>query len=589
MTARTAPARRRTYGRLTHEPAGETFRSRPGWRIDAAPHVLMRLRRVFARVQSTRGGAILVVDTTETARDLAWVLERWPLEMDRATATLLRARARAYDEAIASVDVILAGAAATRPSGELLEPAREPRPYQLVAADLALATGRLLVTDEVGLGKSMTGLLVLRDKTALPALIVTLTHLPKQWQGEVEKTFPGLRTHIVTKGTPYDVTSRRRGGDGQPPDVLIMSYSKLRGWADHLAPLVNTVIFDEAQELRRNGSERYTAAAQVADGARFRVGLTATPVWGYGGEIHNVISVLAPDALGSREEFAREWGLGEGDKLMVRDPAALGEYLRDQGLMIGRTRRELARELPPAVRVTHTVDVDEDTLDRLSDDAADLARTIIDRAAAPKDLWRISGDLDWRMRHATGVAKAPYVAEFVRLLLETEHQVVVFAWHRDVIAELDRRLAVFNPVFYTGEESPAQKLQSEAMFKGGASRVLVMSLRSGAGLDGLQDHARVCVFAELDWSPGVHDQCIGRLRRDGADDNPDPVVAYFLVADDGADPVIAEVLNLKRQQAEPLLDPTAALFETNPDNTDRVRTLAHAVLARRRGPRRKAS
>lgn len=42
---------------------------------------------------------------------------------------------------------------------------------------------------------------------------------------------------------------------------------------------------------------------------------------------------------------------------------------------------------------------------------------------------------------------------------------------------------------------------------------VIMSLRSGAGVDGLQKHSRVAVFGERDWSPQVHEQCIGRIRR----------------------------------------------------------------------------
>jgi hypothetical protein len=46
------------------------------------------------------------------------------------------------------------------------------------------------------------------------------------------------------------------------------------------------------------------------------------------------------------------------------------------------------------------------------------------------------GDFDWKMRQATGIAKAPYVAEFVKLLLESEQKVVLFGWHRDVYDDL---------------------------------------------------------------------------------------------------------------------------------------------------------
>ncbi|MDQ3722695.1 MAG: SWF/SNF helicase family protein, partial [Actinomycetota bacterium] len=216
---------------------------------------------------------------------------------------------------------------------------------------------------------------------------------------------------------------------------------------------------------------------------------------------------------------------------------------------------------------------------RLADEAVDLAELILAREGTKSELWRASGDFDWKLRHATGVAKAGYVAEFVRLLLENDEPVVLFGWHRDVYAIWAERLADFNPAFYTGTESPNQKLASRDAFLNGDSRLLVMSLRAGSGLDGLQDVAHVAVFGELDWSPGMHDQCIGRLHRDG---QAESVVAYFLVSDHGADPVMAEVLSLKRMQSEPLRDPDAPLFEQTIDAGDRVRRLADDVMRRRR-------
>jgi hypothetical protein len=57
------------------------------------------------------------------------------------------------------------------------------------------------------------------------------------------------------------------------------------------------------------------------------------------------------------------------------------------------------------------------------------------------------------MRRATGLAKAPYVADFVRLLLESEPKVVLFGWHRDVYEIWLDRLADLNPSLYTGSES----------------------------------------------------------------------------------------------------------------------------------------
>jgi superfamily II DNA or RNA helicase len=541
------------------------------WLIVAEPHVMVRVKRLFGRVQASRTGGVMVTDTAEIARDLQWLLDRYPLQMDDATRTRLDGQGelfRAREEAIVR---ILDGGRVQ----DLREPARPAREYQRIAADLAITTGRLLCTDELGLGKSMVGTLVLRAPNALPALVVCPTHLPKQWEREIAVTLPWLRTHTVTKATPYDPTTRR--GVTEQPDVLIMSYSKLRGWRDHLAGTMRTVVFDEAQELRRNGTEKWTAAAAIADGAGYRVGLTHTPIYNYGGEIHNIMSILAPDALGTREEFLREWGSGDpyDDKGKVKDPASLGAYLREQGLMLGRTRTEVGRELPDVLRVPQEIDADPDALDRIAGDAAEMARLILAADTDRNVKFRLAGQLDWKMREATGIAKAPFVAGFVRLLLESEKKVLLLGWHRAVYDVWMEQLREFNPVLYTGSESPLQKARHAEDFISGDSRVLVMSLRSAAGLDGLQEACRVAVFGELDWSPQVHEQAIGRLHRDG---QTDPVLAYFLHTDSGSDPAIVETLQIKRGQSEPMMSTDGKLFAQTVDNGDRIRRLAESVL-----------
>lgn len=69
----------------------------------------------------------------------------------------------------------------------------------------------------------------------------------------------------------------------------------------------------------------------------------------------------------------------------------------------------------------------------------------------------------------------------------------------------------------------------------------------GNGIDGLQHACRTVVFGELEWPPGVIDQNIGRVQRDG---QTDPVTAYILVSESGSDPVMTEVLGVKREQLE---------------------------------------
>jgi hypothetical protein len=95
-------------------------------------------------------------------------------------------------------------------------------------------------------------------------------------------------------------------------------------------------------------------------------------------------------------------------------------------------------------------------------------------------------------------------------LLSSEGKLILFGWHRAVYAVWMERLADY-PVMYTGSESASAKAATIQRFLDGDARGLIMSLRSGAGIDGLQNVASTLVFGELDWSSGVHRQAIGRL------------------------------------------------------------------------------
>ncbi|AIZ01764.1 helicase [Arthrobacter phage vB_ArtM-ArV1] len=567
----TAP---RTYGTYAYEQVGNRGR----WVLNLEPAVAMRAKHIFRRVQQTIAGTVAVMDSLDVARDLEWLMERWPLEpADAGTATRLYQTARAHRRREETVQRIVSG---QQRLDLPREPAKAPRDYQLVAVDLLRSTGRLLLTDSRGLGKTFTGLLNSVHTDALPMLVVPPAHLPGRWATEAQEAFPFLNVQTAKKGTPPENWTPE-----DMPDVLIVPYSKLAGWANHLMGVPRTIVFDEVQDLRTGkGTRKGLAAAMLCQETPYKLGLTATPIYNYGGEIWNILDILAPGELGTAEEFSREWGSASANgKIAVKDPAALGSYLREQGLMLGRNRRDVGRELPPHVTVPVTVESDPEALEKVKGDARAMAELILANTTSSWDRMKAAGELDWKLREATGIAKAPYVAEFVRLLLESEERIVLFGWHRavyDIWADL---LAEFNPVFYTGSESNTQKDAAAAAFIRGDSRILIMSLRSGSGVDGLQEASKVCVFGELDWSPQVHLQGIGRLDRDPADPTIDltqvePTVAYFLTTDDGSDPVIMETLGIKRNQSEPIVNPDGKLTPNAAPDVSRARSLAKQIL-----------
>lgn len=564
-----------TLGTITHHVPAT---GRPYWEVTAQPHVMGKLKRVLPRVQPQRTGSIHVVDTPDVAADLQWFRSRYPLDLDPVAGKELSKRVDAYEARQQAMKDVLAGGGSFRGA---MDPLRPLRDYQVTGNAMMRASQRMILGDDAGLGKTITGLSLLSDPDALPALVVCQTHLPGQWLRELAATWPLLVGHVVKGTKPYDLAKLRKH-PGYVPDVIIAPYSRVAGWADELAGKVKTVLLDECQELR-NGvdTDKGRGVAQVADQANYVIGLSATPVYNYADEIWSLYSIIAPHALGSREEFLREWKATEdvsGKGARIADPAALGTYLRSEGLLLRRTRADVKRELREPLRIRQFVESDPAAIERVvTGNAAELAKLILDQSADRKQRFVAKGQLDAEIRQATGVAKAPYVAAFVKMLLESEERVVLVGWHRAVYALWQEQLAEYRPVLYTGSESPAQKKAAVDAFTGGDSRVLILSVRSGAGLDGLQHHCSAMVFGELDWSPAVHDQALWRLDRDGQDAT---VVGYFLVSDQGSDPSMDEVLQLKSSQSEPIRDPNAPLIAAKPrEAVDHIERLAESILA----------
>ena len=556
---------------------------RQHWAIVCEPHVRARLKRVFPRAPQQAGVVSTLLATPENSRELHWFLMRYPMVISDADSISMESLADQHVHQEESMAALLAGRLEIPP----FELAKPPREYQRIGAAAAAIRGGLLLADDLGLGKTVTGICPMSTPANLPAVVVYPAALPNHWPEKMAEFAPSLRVHHIRSGRPYPLVRqpRQRLPDlwDTLPDVILVSYHKLRGWADTLAELVQYVVFEECQQLRSPGTDIYRAAVRVANAAKLRMGLTATPIYNYGAEFFHVVDALLPGSLGDYDEFIREWCIAApGGKSKLQDAETFGAYLRREGIMLRRTRKEVGRELPALTKVPHEIESARDVLANLQGDAMALARVILARNENYRgEKMQASGQFDQLVRQATGIAKAPFVAEFVRLLVESGQQVVLFGWHREVYGIWQERLAEFNPAMYTGCESPAQKQAAKNAFISGEARVLLMSLRAGAGVDGFQHCCSTVVFGELDWSPGVHEQCIGRVHRDG---QAEPVMAYFLISNEGSDPIVADVLGVKREQIEGVRNPGEHLVERRDIGENQLRALAKAFLEAKGSP-----
>lgn len=551
---------RRTYGEARYDP------DRRHWVIERCePHVALRLKKIFPRISTSSVAPFRLYDSPDTCADLDWFLDRYPLAMSAPDKDRMKTHRALFEREQAEVEKLLLPGRIPVHSGSGLKPGCALRDYQVVMTELTERVKRVLICDGVGLGKSYEGIGVALKPKNQPAAIVVQAHLPSQWQEKIEE-FSYLSVHAIRRTTPYDLP---------PAQVYIFKYSQLAGWVDVFREgFFRTAIFDEVQELRTGRAAQKGQGARVlADNAETVVGLTATPIYNWAVEVFNIAEIIKPGLLGTREEFLREWCAG--DDRVVADPAALGTYLRECHFMLRRTRSDVGKEMARASTIVESVGYDDKAVAQAGEIAAALAMkslrgSFVERGQAAREL-------DMFAREMTGISKARYVAQFVRMLLEAGEPVLLSGWHRAVYEIWNEELKTFKPVMYTGTETPSQKDAAKQAFMDGTTDLMIISNRSGAGLDGLQYRCNTAVIGELDWSPKVHEQVIGRLDREGQNT---PVMGIFLVSEFGSDPVIVDLLGLKNSQAAAIVDPGHEVVVVNSDSS-RLKKLAESFLSKR--------
>jgi superfamily II DNA or RNA helicase len=525
---------------------------------------MQRLKGVFSRINLCQMGTVTLKDSPQTCADLLWFNGRYPLDISPSDKRRLARGRKLFAQREALAASVLTGS---------LEPrtfcvALPPRPYQGIATELLLQRRATLFADEMGLGKTLEAVCAMAAQGTVPAAVVVKIGIFEQWQRELARILPQIRVHCIMD---------TKGGALPPADVYLTTYTRVAGSAEHLAEVVNSLFLDEAHELRHRETQKYQACLHIARaveaGGGIRCAMTGSPIWNYGDEMYSILNILEDGCLGGFNEFVREWCTTQNGKNRVDDSKAFGLYLRDQGLFLRRTREDVGLQLPPRTRVVEMVDTDSKVLRDGRTAAIELARLVIagtsfhERGAAAREF-------NMRLRQMTGIAKAPAAAAFARIFLETGKPVIISAWHREVWTILNEALAEFHPVMFTGTESPKQKEASLTEFKRGDSKVLLMSLRSADGIDGLQGVCQTLIHAELDWTKQAHEQLFTRIYRPG---QGSPTLEAFLVSDEGSDPYVSQINGLKSEQSEGVLNPYGVIQQIDDDGR-RIRELAKDYL-----------
>ena len=496
--------------------------------------------------------------------------------------------------------------ASATPRVESLRSARDAHfdlmPYQLEPA-LAVTSGlgcRLLIADEVGLGKTVqAGLIVAELLNRQPdgrALVVCPAGLRAQWQQELRSRF-GLSATLLDAGgvaaTVAELDSTANPWSARRLIITSVDFIKRPEVMRAVEGLIwDVVILDEAHNLATR-SDRATAAAALAWRARTTILLSATPHSGdaaafarlcslgdSGGRFPLLFFRRTREAAGMAVRRRTRW-------LHVRPTATESQML---AVLVDYARRVWSTEsATDAARLAMTV-----LLRRASSSAASLARSVerrllsigeasapaIDQLALPfmdpsigdeEPVLAIAAaglaDADEerrRLEHLLSLARLAATREsklaaLNRWFSRVHEPILVFTEYRDTLTHL--RQTVFGALFpenavveLHGGLTRSERQAAEARFVSGDAQVLLATDAASEGLN-LHRRCRCVINLEIPWSPVRLEQRVGRVDRIG---QTRCVHAVHLVAAGTHEVTAVQRLLEREQQATDVLRAAAA-------------------------------
>jgi superfamily II DNA or RNA helicase len=396
--------------------------------------------------------------------------------------------------------------------------------------------GRVLLADEVGLGKTVEAGMVLKEYIlrgmAERILILTPASLVGQWRDEMEAKFG------IECATSHDPLLRSDPAAfwAQPRVVASIASARRKEQAEILASLhYDVVVVDEAHHLRDQTSASYQLVNRLQK--RFLLLLSATPVQNSLLELFNLLTLLQPGIFKTQKEF-RSVYMVPGKP---REPANR-ERLRDlmRGVMVRNTRALAALRMPPRHASTLRAPPDAaeaacyETLTALVREAASPGQgthrlslqhllaaagssPMASAAAIERYIERNPGDARWieLLARTRAIKAGAKETALLKLLAQNPaEKKLVFVHQRDSLTHLAEQLRRRKMPFalFTGDMSGPKKDAAIEAFRDTVP--ILLCTESGGEGRNLQ-FCNTLINFDIPWNPMAIEQRIGRIDRIG--------------------------------------------------------------------------
>ena len=447
--------------------------------------------------------------------------------------------------------------------------------------------GRVLLADEVGLGKTIEAGMVLKEYLLRGmvdrVLILTPASLVGQWQEEMENKFDMMFT------TSYDplLRSDPQAFWGQKRVIASIAVARRKEQFQMVTSQnFDVVVIDEAHHLKNRTTQNWKLVNAIQK--RFLILLSATPIQNSLVELFNLLTLLQPGIFKTEKEF-RSVYMTPGKPRVPANRERLRDLMRE--VMIRNTRSLVDVRLPPRHAVTMRLQAEEperacySTLNDLIGAAhtSDAKRHRLalhhllsaagsSPAAAVGVLARFTEknknlDKAWKRvlsqyRKVTIGAKEVALLELLRR--NPTEKKMVFVHHSDTLTRLDASLRDQGMEFVRfdgGMSGPQKDINIEAF----RNHVPILLCTESGGEGRNIQFCNTMINFDLPWNPMVIEQRIGRIHRIGQERE---VFIFNLVVADTVEDHVLTILDEKINMFELVVGEVGAILGEIDDQRD---------------------
>ena len=413
-----------------------------------------------------------------------------------------------------------------------------------------------ILGDEMGLGKTRQAIVALGRVSDHLNVIVCPASLKLNWEREIKMVYPEDEVYV-----DGDIIGFLESNAAW----LVVNYDQLKKWGGVLIEKKYCLVGDEAHYIKGR-SLRSRLFLKLADEAERVYLLTGTPILNRPIELYNLLKAIKhPITKTKRTGKDNWWGfalrycgahritLGNTGKsfLDIRGATHLDELKEKISDSFLRRTKDKVLDLPPKIEQMILIELSKDwqkKYDSAFDDYIKFLRDnpiegkIIDNVILARHLVEIQ-----KLKQVCSEAKIDAIKEDVESMLDASESVVIFTQYRQTLKTL---VSAFpGSVSIDGSDSMESRQEAVDLFQSGASRVFIGNIKA-AGIGITLTRSSNVVFADLDWTPAVHDQAADRCHRIG---QTGTVNVRYYVTRGTIEEDIMEMLDKKRKIIEKVL------------------------------------